>query len=169
MSMCVCVSIYVLYMWVCGCVCVSTHTLQSRLARVVSSTRPTSDAPAGAYGVSAEPFTVRSVNLAYRTSFSSNDIFETDLVRATNFTAPVAESPARQGVQPDPAGKIVASTQTIAWLEFECADGSTKLGVWDWVGNIYFSYIRAPRVLVRGEGSLSWPTVGTPYCESRSL
>jgi hypothetical protein len=100
------------------------------------------------------------VNLAYRTSFSSNDIFETDLVRATNFTAPVAESPARQGVQPDPAGKIVASTQTIAWLEFECADGSTKLGVWDWVGDIYFSYIRAPRVLVRGDqGEITDSTV----------
>ena len=63
-------------------------------------------------------------------------------------------------MQPDPAGKTVASTQTIAWLEFECADGSTKLGVWDWVGEIYFSYIRAPRVLVRGDqGEISDSTV----------
>ena len=72
-------------------------------------------------------------------------------IKATAFTAPIAESPARQGVEPDPAGKTADSTQTIAWLTFDCDDGTKKLGVWDWVGDIYFSYIRTPRILVRGD------------------
>ena len=68
-------------------------------------------------------------------------------IKATQFTAPVAESPGRQGVVP--VDKLVNSTQTIAWLTFDTDDGE-KLGVWDWVGDIYFSYIRTPRIVVRG-------------------
>eukprot|EP01043_Picozoa_sp_COSAG02_P057573 COSAG02_NODE_7013_length_3227_cov_16.960038_1_plen_358_part_00 len=68
-------------------------------------------------------------------------------IKATQFTAPVAESPGRQGFVP--GDKLVNSTQTIAWLAFDTDDGE-KLGVWDWVGDIYFSYIRTPRIVVRG-------------------
>ena len=69
-------------------------------------------------------------------------------IRAMAFNAPIADSPGRAGVQPE--GKIAESKQTIAWLTFETDDGP-KLGVFDWTGDIYFSYIRTPRILVRGE------------------
>jgi hypothetical protein len=36
----------------------------------------------------------------------------------------------------------------MAWFDFE---GDRKLGVFDFTGEQYFSYIRGPRVLVRGE------------------
>ena len=51
-------------------------------------------------------------------------------IKATQFTAPIAESPGRQGAVP--SDKLVDSAQTIAWLTFDTDDGE-KLGVWDWV------------------------------------
>lgn len=65
-------------------------------------------------------------------------------VTARNFTAPIIAGPGRNG--PPTEHKIGESTRCIAHLDF-----AGKLGVYDFVGDQYFSWIRSPRLLVRGE------------------
>ena len=72
--------------------------------------------------------------------------FEECTISARRFTSPIIEPMNRAG---EFAGKgsRIDSTQTIAHLEF----AGNKLGVYDFAGEQYFSWIRAPRILVRGE------------------
>jgi len=64
-------------------------------------------------------------------------------VRATNFSAPLIAGPGRDG--PPTEERTTQSQQTIAWLRFP-----GKLGVYDFSGDQYFSWIRNERLLVRG-------------------
>jgi hypothetical protein len=65
-------------------------------------------------------------------------------IRARAFVSPIVAGPDRSG--PPAAERIADSRQVIAQLDF-----GSKLGVFDFTGDQYFSWIRAPRVLVRGE------------------
>jgi len=65
-------------------------------------------------------------------------------VRAHAFASPIVESPNRDG--PPTAERIVGSRQVIATLDY-----GDKLGVYDFTGDQYFSYIRSHRMLVRGD------------------
>jgi hypothetical protein len=71
-------------------------------------------------------------------------------IRATSFKAPITVGPGRGLVMPETEA-VQDSEQTVAWLNFQMADGSPKFGVFDWTGEVYRSYIRATRLLVRGE------------------
>ncbi|MBW4084413.1 Gfo/Idh/MocA family protein [Paenibacillus sp. S150] len=65
-------------------------------------------------------------------------------IRAQNFRSPIIRGPQRSG---PPSGEAVAqSVQTLATLDF-----GGQLGVFDFTGDQYFSWIRGSRVLVRGE------------------
>jgi len=70
--------------------------------------------------------------------------FEEAKISAFQFASPILAGPGRSG--PPAAEKIASSVQTIACLRF-----GDKLGVFDFTGDQYFSWIRSPRVLVRGE------------------
>ncbi|ORX91951.1 oxidoreductase domain protein [Basidiobolus meristosporus CBS 931.73] len=70
--------------------------------------------------------------------------YENATITAHTFTSPVVAGPDRSG--PPKTESITSSTQTIAILDF-----GDRLGVFDFVGDQYFSYIRSNRVLVRGE------------------
>jgi len=70
--------------------------------------------------------------------------FEAATITARRFTSPIVAGPDRGG--PPAAEEIVNATQDIAWLEF-----GDRLGVFDFTGQQYFSWIRSPRMLVRGE------------------
>ena len=65
-------------------------------------------------------------------------------VRAHSFRAPLVGGPEREG--PPNEELVKESEQTIAWLQFP-----KKLGVYDFSGDQYRSWIRNERVLVRGE------------------
>ena len=79
--------------------------------------------------------------------------FEPVRIRARRFTSPIVAGPDRAG--PPEVERLDVSDQTLAWLE---ADG--RLGVYDFTGDQYFSWIRAPRVLVRWErGEITGTTV----------
>jgi len=65
-------------------------------------------------------------------------------VQAQAFESPLVAGPDRSG--PPTQQRVQASRQTLAWLEF-----GDKLGVYDFCGDQYFSWIRNERVLVRGE------------------
>lgn len=65
-------------------------------------------------------------------------------VTARRFAAPVVAGPDRDG--PPREERIIDSPQTIAHLNF---DG--RMGVYDFAGEQYFSWIRSRSVLVRGE------------------
>jgi len=70
--------------------------------------------------------------------------FERATVWAHQFVSPIVVGPDRGG---PPVGEgIKDSVQTIAYLDF-----GDRLGVYDFTGDQYFSWIRSPRVLVRGE------------------
>ena len=74
-------------------------------------------------------------------------------IRATTFSSPLIAGSGRNG--PPTEENIRPSAQTIAWLDF-----GDKLGVFDFTGDQYFSWIRSPRVLVRGErGEINDETV----------
>ena len=65
-------------------------------------------------------------------------------ITAHRFVSPIVASPDRSG---PPAGeRIVDSDQVVAWL-----DAGDRLGVYDFTDDQYFSWIRSPRFLVRGE------------------
>jgi hypothetical protein len=70
--------------------------------------------------------------------------FENACVRGFNFSSPITEGPGRYGGPEEE--KLITSKQTIASLDF---DG--KLAIFDFTGDQYFSWIRSPRVLVRGD------------------
>ncbi|WP_307604855.1 hypothetical protein [Paenibacillus sp. V4I9] len=64
-------------------------------------------------------------------------------IRGFGFSSPIISGPNREG---NPAQEQTAiSNQVIAHLEF-----GDKLGVFDFTGDQYFSWIRSERVLVRG-------------------
>jgi predicted dehydrogenase len=70
--------------------------------------------------------------------------FEEATIRARQFVTPIVQSPGREG--PPDAERIVDSAQLIAELDF-----GDRFGVFDFTGDQYFSYVRSPRLLVRGE------------------
>lgn len=70
--------------------------------------------------------------------------FEPVRITAREFTAPAMRGPGRAGPPTEPA--IDPETQVLAWLDYE-----GKLGVYDFTAGQPRSWIRADRVLVRGE------------------
>jgi predicted dehydrogenase len=70
--------------------------------------------------------------------------FEEATIRARRFVTPIVQSPGRDG--PPDAERIVDSEQLIAELDF-----GDRFGIFDFTGDQYFSYVRSPRLLVRGE------------------
>ena len=70
--------------------------------------------------------------------------FEPCTIRARHFVSPLVAGPGRGG--PPTEHTIVESRQVIAHLDF-----GDRLGVYDFTGDQYFSWIRSSRVLVRGE------------------
>ncbi|MNO30918.1 Oxidoreductase family, NAD-binding Rossmann fold [compost metagenome] len=70
--------------------------------------------------------------------------YENVSIRAQHFRSPIIQGPQRSG--PPSAEAAVQSVQTLATLDF-----GDKLGVFDFTGDQYFSWIRSNRVLVRGE------------------
>ena len=75
--------------------------------------------------------------------------FEPVRIAAREFTAPVMRGPGRAGPPGEPA--IDPETQVLAWLDY-----AGKLGVYDFTAGQPRSWIRADRVLIRGDrGELS--------------
>src|SRR5262249_43533754 len=70
--------------------------------------------------------------------------FRNATIRAMGFKSSIVAGPTRTG--PPAEERKILTTQVIATLEFE-----SKLGVFDFVEDQYFSWIRGHRVLVRGE------------------
>jgi len=70
--------------------------------------------------------------------------FEPATISATRFASPIVAGPGRGG--PPKKHDVRESAQTIATLDF-----GDRLGVYDFTGDQYFSWIRSPRVLVRGQ------------------
>lgn len=70
--------------------------------------------------------------------------YENAVIRASAFVSPIVESPGRGG--PPASERIVDSRQVMASFQF-----ADKLGVYDFTGDQYFSWIRSPRILIRGE------------------
>ena len=58
-------------------------------------------------------------------------------IRATTFSAPLTRGPGRGLAMPDEE-TVGESEQTVAWLMFDCAEG-TRFGVFDWNQEIYRS------------------------------
>lgn len=65
-------------------------------------------------------------------------------ITAKRFTSPLMAGPDRNGPPTEP--RSTPSTQTIAWL-----DWGSRLGVFDFTGDQYFSWVRGQRLLVRGD------------------
>lgn len=70
--------------------------------------------------------------------------FENATILARDFTTALVQSPDRSG--PPAQESIVNSTQTLSWFDF-----GDRLGIYDFTEDQYFSYMRGPRLLVRGE------------------
>jgi hypothetical protein len=70
--------------------------------------------------------------------------FEDATICARTFASPIVKGPSRSG--PPVEEEVVETKQEIAWLDF-----GDRLGVFDFVGDQYFSYFRGQRVCVRGE------------------
>ncbi len=70
--------------------------------------------------------------------------FEEATIWARQFISPIVAGPGREG--PPAEEKVAESRQVMAYLDF-----GNRLGVYDFTGDQYFSWIRCPRVLVRGE------------------
>ncbi|AIQ67152.1 Gfo/Idh/MocA family protein [Paenibacillus graminis] len=70
--------------------------------------------------------------------------FENASIRAQHFRSPIIQGPQRSG--PPSAEARMQSVQTLGALDF-----GDKLGVFDFTGDQYFSWIRGSRMLVRGE------------------
>lgn len=76
--------------------------------------------------------------------------FENARIRGLRFTSPIVAAGGRGG--PPDCESIRDCVQNLAWLEFDGSDGCPqKLGVFDFTGDQYFSPIRSPRLLIRGE------------------
>ena len=79
--------------------------------------------------------------------------FENATIRAMEITTPLVEGRGRDG-GPDQE-KMIESKQVIATLDF-----GGKIGIYDFTGDQYFSWIRAQRLLVRGNrGEITEKTV----------
>jgi predicted dehydrogenase len=65
-------------------------------------------------------------------------------ITAREFRSALLAGPTRQG--PPSAEQLAPSRQLLAWLDF-----GDKLGIFDFAGEMYFSWIRSQRLLVRGE------------------
>jgi hypothetical protein len=74
------------------------------------------------------------LNIGFENATISARAFEDDLVAGPNRSGPPAEE------------KVIRSRQVIAQLDF-----GAKLGVYDFAGDQYFSWVRARSVLIRGE------------------
>lgn len=74
-------------------------------------------------------------------------------ITAQRFTAPIVDGPGRAG--PPSAEKIKDAERIVAWLDF-----SDRLGIYDFSGEQYFSWIRSPQLLLRGaRGEVNGMTV----------
>jgi hypothetical protein len=70
--------------------------------------------------------------------------FENAKIRGVSFRSPIVEGPGRDG---GPAAhRVLESEQMIAAFDF-----GDRIGVYDFTGEQYFSWIRSPRLLLRGE------------------
>ncbi len=69
--------------------------------------------------------------------------YENARITTYGFDSPITDGPNRSG--PPKEEKIVTSSQVFAFLEFQ-----DKLGVYDFVSDQYFSWIRSQRLTVRG-------------------
>ena len=70
--------------------------------------------------------------------------FEPPKIRARRFASPIVAGPDRHGALAEE--RVTDSVQDLAWL-----DWGDRLGVFDFTSDQYFSWIRNPRLLVRGE------------------
>lgn len=70
--------------------------------------------------------------------------YENARITARQFVSPLIGGPGREG--PPTAERMDRSVQTIAWLDY-----GDRLGVYDFAGDQYFSWVRGQRLLVRGE------------------
>ncbi len=70
--------------------------------------------------------------------------FENATITASGFSSPIVEGPGRNG--PPKTATVVSSKQVTARFDF-----GDKLGIYDFTGDQYFSYIRGQRVMVRGD------------------
>lgn len=70
--------------------------------------------------------------------------FESATITAHRFTSPLIAGPDRSG--PPTEERVIQSEQQIAYLNF-----GQQLGVFDFTSDQYRSWIRSPRLLVRGE------------------
>jgi len=70
--------------------------------------------------------------------------YENARITARTFRSPLVAGPDRQG--PPAEERMTVSSQTIAWLDY-----GDRLGVFDFTGDQYFSWVRGQRLLVRGE------------------
>ncbi len=70
--------------------------------------------------------------------------YENATIRAQSFSSSIVNGPNREGAPTE--YRLTQSIQTIATFEF-----GKKLAVYDFTGDQYFSWIRSPRLLVRGE------------------
>ena len=74
-------------------------------------------------------------------------------ITARRFESTIVEGAGRDG--PPSGERIVPSEQVLAWLDF-----GDRLGVHDFTDDQYFSWIRSPRVLIRGDrGEINGTTV----------
>jgi predicted dehydrogenase len=70
--------------------------------------------------------------------------YDNAVIHAYPFVSPLVNGPNRQG--PPKKEAFVQSEQTIATFHFD-----DKLGIYDFTGDQYFSLVRSPRLLIRGE------------------
>jgi predicted dehydrogenase len=70
--------------------------------------------------------------------------FEQATITARRFDSQLVAGPTRQG--PPLEERVGTSSQVIAQIDF-----GDRLGIYDFTGDQYFSWIRSPRLLVRGE------------------
>lgn len=79
--------------------------------------------------------------------------YEQAEIQAFGFDSPIISGPNRQG--PPAEYRLQSSNQVVAALRF-----GEKLGIYDFCGDQYFSWIRSPRLLVRGEnGEINYDQV----------
>ncbi len=70
--------------------------------------------------------------------------FDDAVIRATTFKSPLVGGPTREG--PPSEARIAESGQMIATIRFV-----DRLGIFDFCGDQYWSWVRSNRVLIRGE------------------
>jgi len=70
--------------------------------------------------------------------------YENAHITARSFSAPLLGGPGREG--PPSHEEMTSSHQVIAWFDF-----GDRLGIYDFCGDQYFSWIRGQRFLLRGE------------------